>query len=295
MNSISDRIIKRELSDGSNEKRERIIGKRLKEGYAHYKRYLEILSAISRNGFGSMLGRLKNVQILPKVEETSEKVKNFSRGERLRLLFEDLGPTFIKIGQIMSTRPDLVPEEYLAELSKLTDTVKPMARSDVRTIFESELGGSFNKIFAKFDEKPVGSASIGQVHRAETKNGEFVAVKIQRPMIKNKIMVDMEILEDLADMFGDITGISEVIDPLELVLEFKRHLTRELDYTIEARSIDHFKRDFSKIDEVIIPAVYWEYTTKRVLVMDFAEGIKIDDVKKNEIPHPKGCSISWVV
>jgi ubiquinone biosynthesis protein len=126
----------------------------------------------------------------------------------------------------------------------------------------------------------VGSASIGQVHRALTKAKKKVAVKIQRPKVKDKIMADMKILEDLADMFSDILDISEVVDPIDMVREFKRLLSRELDYTIEARSIEHFRDDFSGVDEVVIPRVYWDLTTQRVLTMDFIEGIPVDEVKK---------------
>ncbi|UCH88899.1 MAG: AarF/ABC1/UbiB kinase family protein [Thermoplasmata archaeon] len=278
MNSISDRIVDRELGGDSDGKRERIIGRRLREGYAHYKRYLEILNIVSKHGFGYLFERIKSVNIIPRLEGTREDLKTYSEAVRLRLMFEELGPTFIKIGQILSTRPDLVPEEYVRELESLKDDVKPMPYSDVSAIVEKELGKPINAAFTSFGKQPIGSASIGQVHKAKTKQGKLVAVKVQRSNVKKKIMVDMEIFEDLADMFGSLTGISEVIDPQELVKELKRLLVRELDYTIEARSIEHFRSDFSGVKEVYIPGVYWELTTARVLTMDFVSGIPIDDI-----------------
>ncbi len=126
----------------------------------------------------------------------------------------------------------------------------------------------------------MGSASIGQVHKAITKEGEKVAVKVQRKGIVDKIMADFEILDDLADMFGDLASISEVMDPQDMVKEFKRLITRELDYTVEARSIEHFGRDFQDVDFVTIPEVYWDLTTKKVLTMTFISGLSIDKVKK---------------
>jgi ubiquinone biosynthesis protein len=272
--------LNRELGGEPGTKRERIIGRRLREGYIHYRRYLEILNIISKYGFGYLFDRVRSVNIIPKLEGTKEKIKHKPAGVRLRLMFEELGPTFIKIGQMLTTQPNLVPEEYIAELESLKDDVAPIPYEDVKTAVEKELGKKINDSFIKFDKTPVGSASIGQVHRALTKAKKKVAVKIQRPKVKDKIMADMKILEDLADMFSDILDISEVIDPIDMVREFKRLLSRELDYTIEARSIEHFRDDFSGVDEVVIPRVYWDLTTQRVLTMDFIEGIPVDEVKK---------------
>jgi ubiquinone biosynthesis protein len=272
--------LNRELGGEPGTKRERIIGRRLREGYIHYRRYLEILNIISKYGFGYLFDRVRSVNIIPKLEGTKEKIKHKPAGVRLRLMFEELGPTFIKIGQMLTTQPNLVPEEYIAELESLKDDVAPIPYEDVKTAVEKELGKKINDSFIKFDKTPVGSASIGQVHRALTKAKKKVAVKIQRPKVKDKIMADMKILEDLADMFSDILDISEVVDPIDMVREFKRLLSRELDYTIEARSIEHFRDDFSGVDEVVIPRVYWDLTTQRVLTMDFIEGIPVDEVKK---------------
>ena len=280
MNSISDRILERELGDSAEGKRERVIGRRLREGYVHYKRYIEILNVISKHGFGYLFDRLKNITVIHKLEGTKESLKNSPRGVRLRLMFEELGPTFIKIGQILSTRPDLVPEEYITELERLKDDVKPMPFDDVVNTIESEFGAKLASIFSKFKKEPVGSASIGQVHMARTHSGKKVAVKVQRPGIIDKIMADFEILDDLAETFGDLTGISEVIEPQDMVKEFKRLITRELDYTVEARSIVHFRRDFAEVAFVTIPKVYWEHTTKKVLTMSFISGISVDRVKK---------------
>ena len=280
MESISDRILDRELADKEDSKRFRIIGKRLHDGYVHYKRYLEILNVISKHGFGYLFDRIKSVNIIPKLEVTKKEIKNYPAAIRLRLMLQELGPTFIKVGQILSTRPDLVPEAYAQELENLKDNVAPMPFSDVKTIVETELGQKIEENFDNFIKEPVGSASIGQVHLAVIKDGKEVAVKVQRLKVKNKIIADMEILEDVAEMFKDIISLSDVMDPIEMINEFKRLLTRELDYTVEARSIEHFRRDFSDVADVFIPDIYWNLTTKRVLTMDFIRGIPIDEVDK---------------
>jgi ubiquinone biosynthesis protein len=282
LNSISDRILDRELGDGADGKRDRVIGRRLREGYVHYKRYIEILNVISKHGFGYLFDRLKNITVIHKLEGAKESLKNYPRGARLRMMFEELGPTFIKIGQILSTRPDLVPEEYVIELERLKDDVTPMPFEEVVSTIEREFGAELNTIFPKFRKAPVGSASIGQVHKAITPTGKTVAVKVQRQGIVDKIKADFEILDDLAEMFGDLASISEVMDPQDIVKEFKRLITRELDYTVEARSIEHFRRDFQDVEFVTIPEVYWDLTTRKVLTMEFISGMSVDKVKKRK-------------
>ena len=128
MNPISDQILARELGDDTGAKRERIIGRRLKEGFAHYKRYLEILNIISKYGFGYLFDRVKSVNVLPKLAGSKESVKKASAGARLRMMFEELGPTFIKIGQILTTQPNLIPAEYIRELENLKDEVVRLCR-----------------------------------------------------------------------------------------------------------------------------------------------------------------------
>lgn len=275
---ISDRIVDRELSDAGEGKRERIVGRRLKEGYAHYKRYLEILNALSKHGFGYAFERLKSVELMPKLDGAREDVKSYPEAARLRMVFEELGPTFVKIGQILSTRPDLVPKAYITEFEKLRDDVAAMEFTEVRAIIEKELSGKLTDIFKSFVKEPVGAASIGQVHKAVTQAGSKVAVKVRRPKVKEMITVDMEILEDLAELFGEMAAVSSVMDPVDIVKELRRLLLREIDYTIEARSIEHFYTDFKDVDHVKIPAVHWDLTTKRVLTMDFIKGIAVDEI-----------------
>ncbi len=262
LESISDRILDRELADKEDSKRFRIIGKRLHDGYAHYKRYLVILNTISKHGFGYLFDRIKSVNIIPKLEDEKKEIKNYPAAIRLRLMFQELGPTFIKVGQILSTRPDLVPEEYARELENLRDSVAPIPFNDMESILQNEFGRKIEDVFKTFKKEPIGSASIGQVYLAVTKEGKRVAVKVQRPKVKNKIMADMEILEDLAEMFKNIMSLSDVMDPIEIINEFKRLLTRELDYTVEARSIEHFRRDFSTEPDVFIPNIYWDLPLK---------------------------------
>ncbi len=280
MNNISDRILDRELGIRGSDKQTRIIGRRLHEGYIHYKRYLEILNTISKHGFGYIFDKIKNIELAQRLDDERTELKGSPRGVRIRLMFEELGPTFIKIGQILSTRPDLVPAEFIHELEKLRDKVKPIDFKVVKETIENELNTKLGSIFKKFNEHPVGVASIGQVHKAVTIDNKLVAVKVQKPRIKETILADLEILEDISELFGDLTGIAEVMDPLEMVKEFKRLLTRELDYTIEARSIEHFQKDFTNVESVLIPKIYWKLTTKNVLTMDFVKGISVDEVNE---------------
>jgi ubiquinone biosynthesis protein len=218
-------------------------------------------------------------------------------------MFEELGPTFIKIGQILTTQPNLVPAEYLVELEALKDDVESMPFSTVKKIVEQEFGKKIEVVYPKFEKSPVGSASIGQVHRAVTKDNKRVAVKVRKAGTKQIIMADLKILEDIAEMFGDLLGISEVMNPNEIVKEFKRLLTRELDYTVEARSIEHFRRDFAGDDSVFIPGIYWKLTSNRVLTMDYVDGIPADKVKKikkagfntNELAQKIGTAVARMI
>ena len=202
-------------------------GRRLREGWSHYKRYLEILNVISRKGFGYAFDKVRSANPLPKLVKVEEGAEDKPRGVRVREMFEELGPTFVKVGQILTTQATMVPDDIIGELESLKGDVEPMPWPEVVAVVRAELGEAPDKVFDKFARKPVGSASIGQVHRARTRDGRAVAVKIQRTDAKETILADLKIIEDLAGVFGDLLDISEVMDPDEMVAEFRRTLTRD--------------------------------------------------------------------
>jgi ubiquinone biosynthesis protein len=201
-------------------------------------------------------------------------------GERVRLFLEELGPTFVKIGQIASTRPDLIPADIIHELEKLQDDVSPFSFGDVERIIEQELGHKIDTIFEEFSETPLAAASIGQVHYAVLKSGERVAVKIQRPNIRNIINTDLEILQELAMLAELRLEWASRYQLRDIVEEFSKSLRDELDYTIEGRNAEKVAKQFENDPNIRIPKVYWDYSTQKVLTMEYIEGTKLNEIKK---------------
>lgn len=253
-----------------------MIGKRMR----HFSRYREIAVALVRHGFGILVEEigLAHWLSLPQRWIPTAKEKEVKGiGERIRLVLQELGPTFIKLGQIASTRADLLPDEVVHELEKLQDDVPPFPFSQVRKIIEQELAGPLEDIFAFFEEKPLAAASIAQVHQAVLLSGERVAVKVQRPQISLQIETDLEILQDLALMAEKKLAWAAHYQVSEIVEEFSRSLRDELDFTIEARHAEKMGKLFAQDPHVYIPKVFWEYSTKRVLTLEFIDGIKLND------------------
>ncbi|HHW15600.1 MAG TPA: AarF/ABC1/UbiB kinase family protein, partial [Firmicutes bacterium] len=199
---------------------------------------------------------------------------------RVRLVLESLGPTFIKLGQLLSTRPDLIPPEYLQELAKLQDQVPPVPPEEIRALVTRELGRPLAEVFADFTDHPLASASVAQVHRASLKGGEQVVVKAQRPGIEEVIRVDLEILAEVAGALERRSPWAALYDFSGAVEEFARILQEELDFLLEAQNVDHFRHNFDEQPRVRFPRVYREYTTKRVLVLEFIAGTKITEVER---------------
>src|SRR3712207_5967170 len=179
------------------------------------------------------------------------------------LFRSDLGPTFVKFGQLLSTRSDILPEGVLFELQKLQDTAKPMQATVAQSIIERELGAPVEEVFASFDPVPLGSASIGQVHRAVLQSGEVVAIKVQRPEAPGRVESDLELMREFADFLDRRFGQRILVDVRSLVAEFETVIRRELDYTAEAASARRFAADFAGT-QVVIPRVYLELSTSRV-------------------------------
>ncbi len=251
--------------------------------YRHIQRYRQILTVLFKYGFGDLVDVLKieqyieiGLQMISR--KRREKIERLSRAERLRMALEELGPTFIKMGQILSTRPDLLPVEFIRELAKLQDNVPPFEFDQAKKIIETELGAPLEDIFKDFDETPVASASLGQVHEARLAEDEEVVVKVQRPGIRKTIEVDMEIMLHLATLMERHLEGWDLHRPTKVVEEFARTLEKEMDYTAEASHMQTFAKHFEGEHTVYVPKVYRELTTDRVLTMEKIVGIKISRI-----------------
>ncbi|MBC7216950.1 MAG: AarF/ABC1/UbiB kinase family protein [Candidatus Caldatribacterium sp.] len=195
--------------------------------------------------------------------------------ENLRLAFEELGPTFIKIGQILSTRLDLLPEEYCRELRKLQDQAPPVDFQSIREVIEDEFKRPLEEIFPFFDPSPLASASIAQVHRARLPEGTEVAVKVQKPGVEEVILEDLAILEGLLRVADRLNFLEESVPLEELFLEFRKHLLRELDFLSEAQNMRRFRENFEGFPGIVIPRVFPRYSTRRVLTSELVEGLPL--------------------
>ncbi|MGQ9512078.1 ABC1 kinase family protein [Thermodesulfitimonas sp.] len=248
----------------------------LRKRYKHFSRYREIANVLVRHGFSYLVHELGLAEFLDSRRRKTAPVKErLSPPARLRLVLEELGPTFIKLGQILSTRRDLLPPDYIAELEKLQDQVPPFPFAAVREIIRTELGLPLEEIFTTFETTPVAAASISQVHRATLRDGTPVVVKVQRPGIEKILTTDLEILHDVAG-FLDRYGPWRKLYSLEkMVAEFEKILREEVDFTVEGRHAETFRRHFSGDPTVYIPAVYWDWTSRKVLVMEEVAGIKL--------------------
>jgi ubiquinone biosynthesis protein len=200
--------------------------------------------------------------------------KGMARPTELRMMFEELGGSFVKLGQLLSLRPDLIPKEYCDEFSKLQDHVKPFSFEEVEHVIKAELKQPIKKLFKSFDKKPLASASIGQVHAAYLKNNKKVAVKVMRPGIKSLMETDLELIDFLARQFKHHVH-QNIVDPEEISEEFKRYTENELDYLKEAYHIKKFYDNFKGDKKVKVPLVYDKLTTHRVLTMEFIEGVEL--------------------
>lgn len=249
----------------------------------HIKRYREILQILAKYGFGEAVDRLglpDRVHIPFRKPRSIDEltIAQLDSPQRLRLAIEELGPAFIKLGQNLSARPEIVPPEFLVEIEKLQDQVPPQSWEIVKPLIEDELGGSIDEFFLKVDPEPLAAASFAQVHGAILKDGTDVVLKIQRPRIRRQIQIDLEILEDVASVLQVITPWGKVYDMPNIIEEFAYAMKLELDYRYEGQNADTFRQNFRRDAKVHIPEIYWEYATERLLVMERLYGIKIDNV-----------------
>ena len=248
----------------------------------HLRRYDQIGRILTRYGFGQVVTQLGIGRVitpgLEKLRFSSSEILQATPAERMRMAVEELGPTFIKLGQILSTRGDLLPAEYIRELEKLQDTVPPTDFALIQAEVEKELEKPLDQAFPTFDPVPVASASLGQVHFATLPDGEEVAVKAFRPGVDKVIETDLDILLELAALAEKRTEWGEYYDLRALAQEFADTLRAEQNYEQEGHNIDRYRQIFAGQGHVRIPKVYWETTTRRVLTMERIEGIKITDV-----------------
>lgn len=240
-------------------------------------RLRQIVGVLTRHGFGEVMQRSGLGSLLVSKNEDGE-VARLNRGERIRRVLTDLGPSAVKMGQIVSTRPDLIPEDIILELKKLQDDVPPVPFAELKQEIEEALGASIADVYEVFDETPLASASIGQVHRAtlKTEKGPVeVAVKIQRPHIDDIIERDIDLLYMMARAIERSIPESKLYSPVRLVAEFERAITAELDFNLEADNAVRFARNFEGDRLVKFPDVYKEASSKRVLTIEFLPGLKI--------------------
>lgn len=259
---------------------------RIGRGYHNLLRARSIITVLIKHGFMDFVDNSKMIQSMNlsrfsfrKDKKKHEFQKHHSHWERIRMVCEELGPTFVKLGQFLSNRPDLIPSELCEELEKLLDNVAPFRAELAKMIFESSTKLQISDVFEDFDAEPFASASVSQVHKARLKDGTRVAVKIQRPGIKAIIDSDLEIMMYLAlTIKKHTTGVS-AIDPVAIVNEFSDGIRHELDFSREALNIEKFSKMFAEEKELVVPKVYKPYSTKDILTMHFIDGVKFSDYR----------------
>ena len=248
-------------------------------------RLSEIAQVMVRHGFGYFLEAHRLSDLLPG-RSAEERIANAAaehgaasaRGQHLRDVLDELGPTFVKFGQLLSTRPDIVPPDIVVELRSLQDDVRPFPFEQAERVIEEELGNTLERLFVDFEPAPVAAASIGQVHRATLPNGRRVAVKVQRPGAPRQIEADLGLLEQAAKLARERIRAFDFVDTRQLVDEFARSIRKELDYRQEGRNAQNFHRNFAGHPHVRVPKVYWQYTRPRVLTLEWIDGIQLADV-----------------
>ena len=246
-------------------------------------RLTEIAQVAVRHGFGYFFERHKLTDLLPGRRNGSDLTEGTAseRGRHLRELLDELGPTFVKFGQLLSMRPDILPPDIITELRGLQDDVRPFSYEAVERVIEEDLGLSIERLFLEFDCEPIAAASIGQVHRAVLPNGHKVAVKVQRPGAPEQVEADLGLLYQAARLAKERVRALDFVDVREVVDEFARAIRQELDYRLEARNAQTLHRNFAGHPHVHVPRVYWSYTRARVLTLEFIEGFQLADIDES--------------
>ena len=257
---------------------------KLKRRYKNINRLRQIVNISIKYGFDYFVKQLGLINLISKggkiLKLKPSKIAQLPLPIRIRLALEELGPTFVKLGQILSTRPDLIPQNYITELQKLQDKVPPFAYAQVNQMIKRELGTDILKIFKSFEQKPLAAASLGQVHQAILEDGNKTVAKVQRPDIEKVIETDLDILFDLARLTEKHIPASRLYDPVGIAEEFAKAIRLELDYGTEGRNAERFKKNFEGDETIYTPKIYWEFSSRRILTMELIEGIKINNLKE---------------
>lgn len=238
----------------------------------------DILAVFVSNGFGDLAQRVGLRRFMPRAADKS--VEAIPAPVRLRRAFETLGTTFVKLGQLLASRPDLVPENFVQELERLQDHVAPVGFAEIKNVVESELGGPLDKFFTSFDETAMAAASIAQVHGAVLRDGSRVAVKVQRPGVDRIIENDVSILRNIAQLLEHYVPEIRTFNPTGIVDELFRSMLFETDFRVEANNIRRIGKNLEGMDGVAVPKVYTDLATKRVLVLERFEGIRLSEREK---------------
>ena len=244
-------------------------------------RFNHILLVLIEEGFGFLVQKANlggTLSFSKKIKSRFKPGGSLKTEERLRRTLERLGPTFIKFGQVLSLRPDLLPLSYTKELEKLLDNVNPISFNEVKSIIESELKQPLHKVFSDFDRKPIASASISQVHKATLRTGEKVAVKVQRPNIRKVMSTDIDIMFHIAELLEKHVERAREYKPVSIIREFREWTEKEIDFRLEARNVKRFYSNFAGSRTVKIPKLYEQWTTEKILVLEFIEGIELNNL-----------------
>ncbi len=260
---------------------------RFSRTYKSARRLQQIINVFLKYGFGQIIDQIHLGRYIP----FKKRLRSFGAWPalqsptvpvRLRMAFAELGPTFIKLAQLLSSRPDLITVQFADELKKLQDDVPPFPAHEAKRIIEMEFGRPLENIFGSFYEKPVAAASIAQVHRATLIDGSDVIVKVQRPEIRELIESDINILFTIARLLDKYVPDSRFFNPLGIVDEFSRTIRKEMNFVEEARNCSRFKRNFEQDPNIYIPKIYTEYVTEKAFVMEWIDGIRIDNISEIE-------------
>ena len=257
----------------------------LRRRLAEIARARRITEILVRNGLGFLVQQLALDRFVPRFlrhrpVRADDAVGRLTVPQRLRRTLEELGATYIKLGQLMSGRADLLPPEYIEELSKLLDSAPPVAGEEIREAIERELGEPVETLFASFDDRPIASASIGQVHRATLFDGQEVVIKVQRPGIEAVVEADLDLLLRQARFLESRSGVVRDYNVMEIASELARSLRAELDYLVEGRHAERLRNSLSRDPRFLVPRVIWSLTSKRAITLEYLEGIKFNEIDR---------------
>jgi len=257
----------------------------------HFQRYKQIARLLWKYGRSDLVRQIDSPPFGGELDEELAADEGASP-EEFAADLEEMGPTFVKLGQVLSSRPDLLPQSYLDALARLQDRVKPFPFTEVQAIVEEELRVRLSKAFARFDEKPLAAASLGQVHKAELRDGREVVVKVQRPGIVKQIATDFQVLEQIADFLQSHTEVGRKHRFVEVLREFRITVQQELNYELEASNLAIVGDNLAEFELIAIPQPVPDYCTRRVLTMDYVRGRKVTSISPIARLEVDGCALA---